>query len=214
MFEQVWRLTDRARELDPNAPPIKLEIAMNTLHEGRLDEGERMIDEIWFDIGLRSPVVWVGKWFALLEREDWRGLEKWTDEIPFDAPKPLFRRFARLSGEGDKAEREVLAADIAVASQTDLPPWLAYIMLEQMGETDRALVVAEQHAEAGQFVNSVVMFDSSMTDARQTERFASIADRLGYIDYWRRNGPPTVCAAESETPVCRKLASATASEIR
>ena len=210
MFEKVWELTGRARELDPNAPPIRLEIAMNTLHHGRLDEGERMIDEIWFDLGLHSPIAWTGKWLALLKRGDRDALAAWTDEMPFSAPKPLFRRFALITDDTSEEGREALAADIVAATKVDLPPWLAYILLEQMGETGLALDIAEEQAETGQFVNAVVMFDPFKPEARQTERFVEITDRLGYIAYWRDNGPPTVCAAEKSAPFCRRIAEADA----
>jgi len=205
MFEQVWDLTERAQALDPNAPPIMLEIAMNTLHNADLEEGERMLDEIWFDTGLHSPIVWTGKWMAFLKREDRDALDAWTDEMPFNAPKPIFRRFARITGKTSETERTTLAADIVAASQENLPPWLAYILLEQMGETDRALDIAEREAGKGQFANSVVFFDPSMTQARQTERFADIAESLGFMDYWQDNGPPTVCATQPLSPFCQRI---------
>ncbi|RFB04793.1 tetratricopeptide repeat protein [Parvularcula marina] len=206
MFEQVDLLLAKARALDPNAPPIRLETAMNTLHNGGLDEGEAMLDEIWFDLGLHSPIVWTGKWLAFLKRDDRDALAAWTDEMPFNAPKPLFRRFAQMSEEASSADREALAADIVTASADNLPPWLAYIMLEHLGETNRALDIAERKAETGQFYNSVVLFDPFMTETRQTERFARITERLGFLPYWRENGAPTLCAAEKNAPFCRAIA--------
>ncbi|MEE4211163.1 MAG: hypothetical protein V2I43_18085, partial [Parvularcula sp.] len=154
-----------------------------------------------------SPVVWVGKWFALLKHGDREALEAWTEEMPFDGPKPLLRRFARLGPEALPSDREALAEDILTATETDLPSWLAYLMLDQMGEPERALDVAQREAEAGQFVNSVVMFDPFMPEARRTERFARIAERLGYLDYWRLREAPTVCRMEAEAPVCQMIAS-------
>lgn len=206
MFDYVWPLTDRAAELDPNAPPIMLEPAMNHLLEGRVDQAEPTIDLLWNDIGLRSPIVWIGKWFALTMRGDFAALEAWAAEAPFNVSEDLLRRYARVKAETAQDSDPDLPNDIAASVGDAMPAWLAYHLLEHLDRPDLALDVASSEARTGRFVNSVVMFDPAQTHARQSERFVGVAEDLGYLEYWRQKGAPSVCRTEADTPVCRAIA--------
>lgn len=202
MFDEVNALTERALEIAPQSPPVLSEEAMNTLHLGDLEEGEAQLDYIWFDLGLRAPIVWFGKFAAMAKRGNGPAMMAFLEQRPF-GNEEVFRRFAEAIDEDTPASRERFSA--AVRADEALPPWIAYYLLLEVGLTDQALTIAEQAAGRGAFENSVVLFQPSAKDARSSERFADVAEELGLVSYWRERGPPSICKDERETPVCRRI---------
>lgn len=205
MFEESFRLSEEARQLDPNAPPVLTEIAMNTLQIGDIDEGERLIDYILEDMGLETPIAWMGKFFALIERGDWEAATGWVARTPFSNSKKAMLTFVDAQRVGtEKASMQAVPV-IRAAYDEGMPAWIAYFLLDRMGEWEAALDVAEAETDGGVFETSVVFFDPFRPDARRSERFADIVERQGFVSYWQEAGPPTFCAAEPETPVCQRI---------
>ncbi|NNU14994.1 tetratricopeptide repeat protein [Parvularcula sp. ZS-1/3] len=205
MFKEAFRLSEEARRLDPNAPPVLTEIAMNTLQAGDIEEGERLIDYILEDLGLETPIAWMGKFFALIERGDWEAAKAWVARTPFPNSEEAMMVFVDAERVGTEEASAQAVPVMREAYDEGMPAWIAYFMLDRLGEWEAALDVAEAETDGGVFETSVIFFDPFRPDARQTERFADIIESQGFIRYWREAGPPTFCKAEAETPVCQRI---------
>jgi hypothetical protein len=164
-----------------------------------------MIDHLWTDIGLQTPIIWTGKLIALLKRGDIDGLEAWLPQMPFAELQPVFARFVEFQRNNKPAAAEAFEHDVREAYLSGFPAWYAYFLLEQAGRPEAALDILEAESEQGWFSTSVILFDPEKPEARSTERFAEFVERLGYIDYWREAGAPTVCRSEADAPFCQRI---------
>ncbi|MGB3625874.1 MAG: hypothetical protein WA989_08595, partial [Henriciella sp.] len=108
----------------------------------------------------------------------------------------------RQAPSTDTAE---LADEIAAAYKDGLPGWFAYFLLGTIGETEAALDVVEADASGGLLDTSVILFDPDIPGPRDTERFFALVETLGFVTYWQEKGPPTVCADEPQSLLCRRL---------
>ncbi len=206
MMSEAWRLTESARELDPNSPPILTEIAMNTYSRGDVEESVRALDYLWFDLGLETPIVWLGRWFGLIERGDFDAALSWVEKTPYDAFRSVFTEYVQHMRSKGESASDGFVDQVMAAYASGLPGFLAYHMLDQTGSPDAALDVLELESEKGYFDVSVVLYHPRGGSARSTDRFATLVARLGHLDYWRSRTGPDVCKDEPAIPLCRAIA--------
>ncbi|MEL7313144.1 MAG: hypothetical protein AAFN07_16625, partial [Pseudomonadota bacterium] len=204
MLEAAQKLTTRAQTLDPNSPPILTEVAMNLHQVGRTEEGADLLDYLWFDLGVETPVVWVGQWFTMVEAGDFDGARDWLDYTPFTPFRSEFEGFLQIK-RGEEDDATAFSESIFDAYARGLPGWLAFHMLDQNGLPDSALDILEMDSDDGDFDTSVVLFYERGGTARSQERFADLIERLGYFEYWRERGNPDVCEREPALPLCQRL---------
>ncbi|MEO1594776.1 MAG: hypothetical protein AAFS02_05970 [Pseudomonadota bacterium] len=207
MIQKTQQLTRSALDLDPNSPPILTEIAMNQNALGDLEDSMRRLDYLWFDLGVETPVVWIGRWFGLTELGDFDAALAWIERSPFSSFKPELRRYVERQRDAGPNNPDAFAGSIVAAYEAGLPAWLAYHLLDQSGEPSAALGVLDQESANGTFDTSVVLFYPRGGSARSSERFVELVDRLGYMEYWRANGAPDICRDEPATPLCAALSS-------
>lgn len=205
MMSQAERLTSRASELDPNSPPIMTEVAMNNYHAGHVEEGLEALSYLWFDIGLEAPVVWVGRWFSLLSLNEYEKAASWVDVTPFQSFKQSLSAYVAYRRQPSSESGSQLVDTIMTAREAGLPPWLAFFMLDQIGESDAALQVFADQASLGYFDNSVVLFYPSKGSTRKSKQYYSYLENLGYIDFWNIAGPPDICRDEPDLDFCQRL---------
>lgn len=210
MMSQARRLTTRARELDPNSPPIMTEVAMNTYHDGRVEEGYEALTYLWFNIGLETPVVWIGRWFSLMSLGEYEEAASWVDVTLFKAFKHTLSAYVAYRREPTPESSSLIVEKIMTARQNGLPPWLAFFMLDQISESEAALQILSEQASQGFFDNSVVLFYQSEGDTRQSEQYFGHLERLGYIAFWQVAGPPDICQDEPQLDFCQLLVNGTA----
>lgn len=204
MMEAAGELTLRARELDPHSPPILTEVAMNLHQVGRSQDGRELLDYLWFDLGVETPVVWVGQWFSMIEAGELDSAAQWIDKSPFRPFRAEFEAFIerkRVPSTDSAAFSDLIIA----AYERGLPGWLAFHMLDQSGLPDSALDIFERDSEDGEFDTSVVLFYERGGTARAETRFADLIERLGYYEYWRDRGAPDLCKREPQIPLCRRI---------
>ena len=205
MMSEAERLTTRARELDPNSPPIMTEVAMNNYHAGRVEEGLKALAYLWFDIGLETPIVWIGRWFSLLSLGEYEKAASWIDVTPFSSYEQSLSAYVAYRRQPTSEIASQLADTIMTAKQEGLPPWLAFFMLDQIGESDVALQILAEQALQGYFDNSVVLFYPSKGNTRKSEKYYDHLERLGYVTFWQVTGPPDICQDEPNLDFCQRL---------
>jgi len=202
-------LIQQAMDMDPNSPPILTEMAMTHIHLGRFDAGGALIDYLWDDIGLQTPIVWMGRWMMMIARKDLEAADRWMQYTPYQPFKSVFQAYTdHMRGRKDGAA-DPFADSVKTAYQAGLPAWLAFYMLDQSGLPDAALDILDAATADGSFDTSVVLFYTGGADSRasayKTLRFAELVSRLGFVAYWRKHGPPDMCADAPGLPVCRAV---------
>lgn len=205
MMTDAERLTKSARELDPNSPPILTEIAMNTYARGDLEESMRALDYLWFDLGLKTPIVWLGRWFGLLERGDFDAALAWIEKTPYGAFSTVLSEYVQQMRNQEESASDGFVGQVMAAYAAGLPAFLAYHILDQSGAPEAALDVLERESEKGYFDVSVVLYHRRGGSARSTARFATLVARLGHRAYWRARTGPDLCKDEPSNPFCRAI---------
>ncbi|MEM7764132.1 MAG: tetratricopeptide repeat protein, partial [Pseudomonadota bacterium] len=205
LMDRASALTQRANELEPNSPPILTEIAMNESTFGRLSESLQMLDFLWMDLGVETPVVWVGRWMGMTELGEYDRAIAWVDETPFEPYRAVLRAYVERQRESADQPDSLFASDVKAAHDQGLPAWLAFHMLDQSGLPDAALDVLEAESADNLFDTSVVLFFPRGGSARSTQRFADLVARLGFYEFWRARGGPDVCRDEPDTPLCKAI---------
>lgn len=203
-LDDAFQLTDKAYRLDPNSPPILTEIGMNHHQVGRTEKGAEILDYLWLDLGVETPVVWIGRWFWMIEQRELENAAEWVALTPFRGFESELRLFVDYL-QGSEITDSELSHSITTAYDNGLPSWLAYHMLNQSGLTDAALEILDRDSEDGDFDTSVVLFHVRGGSAHNDPRFADYVERLGYFDYWRELGPPDICRNLPQIPLCQRL---------
>ena len=204
LIEEAMELTDRALELEPNSPPILTEAAMNDYGLGNMEQAQATLHYLWFDLGFETPVIWIGRWFAMLDNQDYVAAGLWVEETPFTTYAPTLRAYVAFR-EGTVSDPASLATEITEAYRNGMPGWLAFHMLDQGGLSDSALDVLDEDSSDGYFQTSVVLFFERGGEARKRAEFADLIDRLGFYEFWALRGGPDMCARDPEIPFCRRL---------
>ncbi|THD65959.1 winged helix-turn-helix domain-containing protein [Phenylobacterium sp.] len=124
---------------------------------------------------------------------------------------------ARMAdGPAKSAELSLIAALAAGTTPDIRRAGAGFLRLPEPGATSRAAVVAlamagldrDAVAAAARLIgrNPIelsILFEPSFASARRTPEFATLADRLGLIDYWRRSGhSPDFCVGQSVPTIC------------
>ncbi|MEL6547306.1 MAG: tetratricopeptide repeat protein [Myxococcota bacterium] len=130
---EAMRLTTSAQALEPNSPPILTEIAMNKNTEGLLDESMTLLDHLWFDLGVETPIVWLGRWFGLTERGDYDEALQWIEKTPFKASSPLLSTYIKRIRDPASPETADFPEQVMNAHRAGFPGWLGFHMLDQSG---------------------------------------------------------------------------------
>ncbi len=207
MFERSRELTTRAQTLAPGSPPVLTEIAMNHLGTGNAELSESMLRELWFEQGLETPIVWCGLWVAAVIRGDVDFLLDWVALTPFPGSEAVLQRYvlARQEAPARRANIDSIVADLTLAHQQGLPGFLTFELIERLDRLDAAFDIVEAEMAAGGINNTVVMFTQDRPGRVRSPRFESVAERLGFIAYWRERGLPSFCFREPDLPLCRRL---------
>ncbi|MEM1438732.1 MAG: tetratricopeptide repeat protein [Pseudomonadota bacterium] len=206
MMERADATTRSALALDPNSPPILTEVAMNDKSLGREDASRKRLDYLWFDLGVQTPVVWVGRWFTMTESGDYEGARAWIEQTPLAAFKPIMTRYVEYLTDPTAPGAERFGDELVAAHRAGFPAWLAFYMLDQADLPDAALDVLDFESVDGTFDTSVVLFYPSGGAARATPRFAELVARLGYFEYWKERGAPDICQSEPAIRLCTRMA--------
>ncbi len=204
LMDEAMELTNAALELEPNSPPLLTEAAMNNFHLGHMGEAQTMLDYLWFDLGVETPVVWIGRWFAMMDNEDYVAAGLWVEETPFTPFASTLSAYIAFR-ESDVSDPASLITEIKEAHRNGMPGWLAFHMLDQGGLSDSALEVLDQDSSDGFFETSVVLFFERGGEARKRAEFADIIERLGFYDYWALRGGPDMCERDTDSALCERL---------
>ena len=201
-------LLREALELDPASPPLQTALGMMNHVGPDPQAAQDDLLRIWNDTGFENPNAWYGIWHTHVRLGNYDAAEDWMAETPLPINSTLLKGFLDAKRFGESAMVDQTASEIVSAYEDGFDGWFAYSLLDQLGRTDLALSIAEQEAATGQFFLSVVMFDPMFPEARFSPRFEPILQRLGYIEYWTRFGPPDFCEDRPAPPVCASLSKA------
>lgn len=205
-MQESLALTRKALEIEPNYPPALNELAMNTTFYVDETEGRRQLEIIWNEHGLQMPVTWFGRWMVLLWQSEFDEMANWQSECPMADACAYFDRAREVYRRGAPDETEAFVGEIVDAYEAVLPAQMAISLIQETGDTDTMLTIAERESEKGRFLNAVIFYDPRNADFRAGPRFTGIVQTLGLFDYWRAAGAPDFCASEPEADVCRLLA--------
>ncbi|WP_300376685.1 hypothetical protein [Henriciella sp.] len=204
-MEDALRLTREALRLEPNYPPALNELAMNTAFYIDATEGRRQLEVLWNEHGLEMPVTWFGRWMVLLGQGEFDEMQAWQAECPMREDCAYFDRAREVYRRGDRDETEAFVGGIVEAYGEGLPAQMAISLIQETGDTDAMLTIAERESEKGRFLNAVIFYDPSNAAFRAGPRFTGIVRQLGLLDYWRKAGPPDFCSNGPAADVCREL---------
>ncbi|NQY41666.1 MAG: tetratricopeptide repeat protein [Henriciella sp.] len=204
-IEKNLKVLREALKLDPASPPLQTAMGMMTHIGPDPQAAQDDLLRIWTDTGFENPNAWYGIWHTHVRMGNYDAAEDWMAQSPLPINGALLKAFLEAKRGGSIEMIDQTASDIFAAYEGGFEGWFAYSLLDHLGQTDLALSVAEQEAATGQFFLSVVMFDPMFPEARFSPRFEPIVQRLGYIDYWKRFGPPDFCKGRPVPPVCVSL---------
>jgi hypothetical protein len=125
-----------------------------------------------------------------------RGPDFDPSAVPGPAPNPCFAGFMNVKGREEIPA--LLAGDCAPIDVT-----IRARMAALYGYEDEALALLDQiSTESAQRI-SVVLFYPEFSPLWQEERFWSILQRKGLVDYWRMSGArPDMCGRAAVRPYC------------
>lgn len=206
MMREAIAMTDAALVLDPNSPPILTEAAMNDFQVGKIESSRKALDYLWFDLGLETPIVWVGRWFHMLNANEHDEAINWLSVSPFARFSDVMTVYVRREQASRPDEAAAFVEDLHRAIAEGFPSWLAFHMLDQGGLTDAALDVLDAEAQDGSFDNAVVLFFPRDGQAKFSTRYRDAVQRLGFVKYWRVRGAPDLCDEQPDMPLCQMLA--------
>lgn len=205
-IEESLALTRKALEIEPNYPPALNELAMNTAFHVDEAEGRRQLETLWNEHGLEVPISWFGRWMVLLWQGEFDEMDAWQAECSLREACVYFDRAREVYRRGDPGEAEAFVGKIVEAYGEGLPAQMAMSLIQETGNTDAMLTIAERESGSGRFINAVIFYDPRNTAFRAGPRFTGIVRSLGLLDYWRQAGVPDFCAKEPDADVCRALA--------
>ena len=191
--------------LDPTSPVLRVALAMMQHVGPEPDVAYEKLRSLWDRTGVQVPTAWFGIWHIYVRRGDYDAADGWIAESPVPTRPALLKAFLNARRSGREVEISEVVDLVREAYTDGFPGWFAYTLLDHLGATDAALDIAELETETGRFELSVVMFDPLFPAARQTTRFERIVERLGYVEYWSRNGAPDFCSETPAPPICATL---------
>ncbi|MEO1662872.1 MAG: tetratricopeptide repeat protein, partial [Pseudomonadota bacterium] len=207
-IEKNLEILRQALKLDPTSPPLQTAMGMMTHIGPDPQAAQNELLRIWTDTGFENPNAWYGIWHTHVRMRNYDAAEDWMGQSPLPINETLLKAFLDAKRGGSNETIDLTVSDIVAAYEGGFEGWFAYSLLDQLGKTDLALSIAEQEAATGRFFLSVVMFDPMFPEARFSPRFEPILQRLGYIEYWTRFGPPDFCKDRPAPPVCALLSTA------
>ena len=190
---------------DPNSPPIQIALAMNQHITDDFEAGQETLLYLWNQQGIKTPVSWFGIWHIHVRQGEYDAAEAWLDNSPLPIDIDLLSDFLDAMRQGSPSAKDAMASDVLTAYSNGLPGWFAYVLLDHLGAIEMAMEVASRETDTGHFDLSIVMFDPYFPGPRQTEAFGRIAERLGYVDYWRAHGAPDFCDETPMPAICQAL---------
>ncbi|MEM5516949.1 hypothetical protein WNY37_08300 [Henriciella sp. AS95] len=202
---EAFALTQQALDIEPNYPPALNEMAMNTTFYVDAAEGRRLLETVWNEHGLELPVTWFGRWMVLLWQGEFDEMANWQSECPIGEACGYFDRAREVYSRSDPDEVQAFAREMLEAYEAGLPAQMAISLIQETGDTDTMLTIAERESEKGRFINAVIFYDPRNAAFRTGPRFTGIVRNLGLLDYWRQAGAPDFCSNEPEADVCQVL---------
>ena len=211
-----------ARQSIANDPykPAKIARMVRMLEgTGQSSEAEQFYRQgrrLWPDSGRMRVARLVG----MAEAGNYAGLAAFADPVT-DGPMidpPVFKALL-----GAQRKHDLRGAQRACGSEgiSDFTIRLCMTILADLGDFDRSFAIAANlypawRAAAGAdedrfWLDHLGGFDTALLDApasksmRRDPRFVSLADKLGLVAYWLKNGLPDFCRTPQPEPVCAKL---------
>ena len=211
-----------ARQSIANDPykPAKIARMIRMLEgTGQSSEAEQFYRQgrrLWPDSGRMRAARLVG----LAEAGNYEGLAAFADPA-IDGPMIDVAAFKALLQAQRK--KDLAGAQRACGSQgiSDFTLRLCMTILADLGDFERSFAIAANlypawRAPAGAdedrfWLDHLGGFDTALLDApasksmRTDPRFLSLADKLGLVVYWLKDGLPDFCRTPQPEPVCAKL---------
>jgi TolB-like protein len=194
----------RAQELDPTSPVIALNLANMYLIKGEDQQAARYA-RVAQELGLAKGIEDLEVTIAMRQKrwDDARRLIVRQQELPPEL-RPLAARF--VDAVADPALRpkliaEMRAVDPKIATQTDfVHPYL------QLGQVDLVysilLGALDEHASGwNEKWDLTLAWGPDGVEFRRDPRFGALAERMGFVDYWKQYGYPDGCRAGDTTPI-------------
>ena len=194
----------RAQELDPTSPVIALNLANMYLIKGEDQQAARYA-RVAQELGLAKGIEDLEVTIAMRQKrwDDARRLIVRQQELPPEL-RPLAARF--VDAVADPALRpkliaEMRAVDPKIATQTDfVHPYL------QLGQVDLVYGILlgaldEQASGWNEKWDLSLAWGPDGVEFRRDPRFGEIAERMGFVDYWKQYGYPDGCRAGDTTPI-------------
>jgi len=194
----------RAQELDPSSPIIAANLANAYLMIGD-DEQALRFNKLALDLGLGSRKSDVAATIAI-RRGQWDDAARLLaaqEQLP-EQLRPLTRRFVDALADPrvrSQVIAEMKALDPALAPQIQLvSPYLA------LGEVDRVFVllfesIADDPKAWTKTWDLNLAWGPEGVAFRKHPRFGELAQRIGFVDYWKQYGYPDGCRAGADVPI-------------
>ena len=203
-LEAALSQATRAQELDPTSPVIAANLANAYLQTGN-DERALYYSKQAADLGLSKKNLGLETMVAV-HRKQWAEARRMIVQQP-DIPeqiRPQAAEFIDALADPSLRPRVVAslrAVDPKVATQVDLvAPYL------QLGEVDLVYQILfeslDQDPDA--WIHKWEIGHAWSSDGvafRRDPRFATLAERIGMVEYWKQYGYPDGCRAGADTAI-------------
>lgn len=159
--------------------------------------------EKWPDSrGIRAYRMVLALW-----RKDWTAARKYLDGAPDGVEKQTFPAVLDALQRGDMAAARTAAAPfIAVNASRETMSLTAISAMAAAGYVDETADALEFAITNGEMANIIVAYAPVFAAVRKTPKFASLAERMGLMDYWRMPGHrPDFCKEPDAPNFCASL---------
>ncbi|HEV2745870.1 MAG TPA: toll/interleukin-1 receptor domain-containing protein [Allosphingosinicella sp.] len=204
-FEEAMPAFRRFHAMQPLAVQGRTDLAEALFRIGRDDEGRQYLNaaaELWPDATSIGAVRLRAAFRAKRYDEAAELLADPKLALP-EGTRRALAAAARALASGD-AEGGIEAAALLkeVGRDRNNAERLIPIALAALGENEAALTVAERN---GVWFYGV-LYEPSFAEARREPAFAALAERLGFVRYWRHSKrPPDFCKAPDAPALCATL---------
>jgi adenylate cyclase len=200
LLRQVGRLdaalleAQKAYEMDDSSPIIAANLANVQLDLGQNDEGARL-NALAEHLGLEQDPSGVAATLAQ-RRGDYAAAARLIAASPKTPPKigPLvYEFFDALAHPENRAD---VLAKLKAADITPLGPIDRVMPYAQLGDVEDAMQILLEIARSDQresIFDHVPLWAPEAAPLRRDPRFAEVARRLGFIDYWKQYGYADDC---------------------
>ena len=196
-FEQ-----EKAQTGDPNSDAHR---AFAMALAGRPIEAKQITDQLIKD-WTTSPDVELAGWLTAVWRQDWSQAEDVISKMPPGQDTAPMLALLRALKTGNRTSVDAAGAQLKQVVANGGAGWFSATGLALAGMPDDAIDAVSKSLAKDGFSSLMLLYTPPFAQARQTQGFADLVNKVGLPNYWREPGNrPDFCSAADAPALCKTL---------